>query len=138
MTNGVFRNDDLLAELPFMQLTGKGSVDLPRAEIDYGLKARVLEKPEFASGATEEELEEFTEAVIPLKITGSLAAPSIKPDVEGMLKQRAKQELEDRLFDSLLGGGDDETTDEGTTDKKKKKKKDREDRLEDALKDIFN
>ena len=135
VTDGVFRNDDLLAELPFMQLTGKGSVDLPKAEVDYKLTARVLEKPEFASGATEEELKEFTEAVIPLRISGPLASPSVKPDVEGMLKKRVKKELEDRLFDKLLGGDDDEVVDEETTDKKKKKKK--EDVLEDALKDIF-
>ena len=139
VTDGVFRNNDLLAELPFMRLTGKGSVDLPKAEIDYRLTARVLERPEFASDATEEELKEFTEAVIPLKITGPLAAPSIKPDVEDMLKREVKKEIEDRLLDSLLGGGDDEATDEAGTDKKKKKKKKKktEDVLEDALKDIF-
>ncbi len=34
VTDGIFRSDNLLAELPFMQLTGKGSVDLPAAEID--------------------------------------------------------------------------------------------------------
>ena len=141
VTDGVFRNDDLLAELPFMRLTGKGSVDLPKAEIDYKLTARVLEKPEFASGATEEELKEFTEAVIPLRISGSLASPSIKPDVEDMLKRELKKKAEEELLDRLLGGRDDEAgdeeaaSDEETTDKKKKKKK--EDLLEDALKDIF-
>lgn len=141
VTDGVFRNDDLLAELPFMRLTGKGSVDLPKAEIDYRLTARVLEKPEFASGATEEELKEFTEAVIPLRISGPLASPSIKPDVEDMLKRELKKKAEEELLDRLLGGRDDKASDEEaagdeeTTDKKKKKKK--EDLLEDALKDIF-
>jgi len=137
VTDGIFRNNDLLAELPFMRLTGKGSVDLPKAEIDYQLTARVLEKPEFASGATEEELNEFTEAVIPLRISGPLASPSIKPDLEGMLKQKVRDELEDRLLDKLLGGDDEEAV-EGETTEKKKKKKDKEDILEDALKDIFD
>jgi AsmA protein len=67
VTDGVFHNDDLLAELPFMRLTGKGSVDFAAAEIDYRLSARILESPEFAQDATAEELEEFTEAVIPLR-----------------------------------------------------------------------
>lgn len=138
VTDGVFRNNDLLAELPFMRLTGKGSVDLPKAEIDYRLTARVLEKPEFASGATEEELKEFTEAVIPLRISGPLASPSVKPDVEGMLKKRVKKELEDRLLDKLLGGDEPETeTEAGDAETTEKKKKKKEDVLEDALKDIF-
>jgi AsmA protein len=102
----VFHNDDLLAELPFMRLTGKGSVDFAAAEIDYRLSARILESPEFAQDATAEELEEFTEAVIPLRITGPLADPSIKPDIEDMLKEEVKKEAKKKLFDRLLGGDD--------------------------------
>ena len=98
---GVFSSDDLFAELPFMQLTGKGSVNLVAGEIDYRLSARVLEKPEFAGDVTEEELEDFTEAVIPLRITGPLAAPSIKPDVEAMLRKEVEKKVKDKLEDKL-------------------------------------
>jgi AsmA protein len=101
VSDGVFRNDDLMAELPFMQLTGKGSVDFAVAEIDYRMSARVLKKPEFVQDATDEELEDFTEAVIPLRITGPLAAPSIKPDVEAMLKKEAEKKIKDKLRDKL-------------------------------------
>jgi len=138
VTDGVFRNDDLLAELPFIRLTGEGTVDFPRAEIDYRLNARVLDKPEFAADATAEELEEFTEAVIPLRITGPLAAPSIKPDVEGMIKARAKQEIRkerDRLLDRLLGGEDEDAA-EG--EEQVEEEKDAEDEIKDALKNIFD
>ncbi len=139
--DGVFRNDDLFAELPFMQLTGSGSVDLAAAKIDYRMTARILERPEFAQGASETELEEFTEAVIPLKITGPLADPKISPDIEKMLKQEAKKKIRERLTDKLLGGGDDaegetEAGTEAETTGEKKKKKDR-DKLKDALKDII-
>ena len=108
--DGVFHNDDLIAELPFMQLTGKGKVDFAAGEVDYRLTARVLEQPEFAEGATEEELEEFTEAVIPLKITGSLLDPTIAPDVEAMLREEVKEKVEDEIKDLLrkkLFGDDD-------------------------------
>ncbi len=135
VTDGVFRNDDLLAELPFMQLTGNGTVDFVAAEVDYRMMARILERPEFVQGATEEELEEFTEAIIPLKITGPLADPSIAPDVEEMLKEKVKEEIEKRLLDELFGG-DDEAEDEATGDESKKKKKDR-DKIKDALKDLI-
>jgi len=135
VTDGVFRNDDLLAELPFMQLTGNGTVDLAAAEVDYRMTARILERPEFVQGATEEELEEFTEAIIPLKITGPLADPSIAPDVEEMLKEEVKEEIKERLLEELFGG-DDAAEDEATGDEPKKKKKDR-DKVKDALKDLI-
>ena len=99
--DGVFRSDDLFAELPFMQLTGKGSVDLAAAEMDYRLSARVLKKPEFAGGMTAEELEDFTEAVIPLRIDGPLADPSIQPDIEEMLKDELEEKVRDKLEDKL-------------------------------------
>ncbi len=35
LTNGVFKNDDLLAESDLMKVTGKGTVDLVQEQIDY-------------------------------------------------------------------------------------------------------
>ena len=101
VTDGVFRNDDLFAQLPFMQLTGKGSVDFAAAEVDYRMTARILENPEFAADATAEELDEFTEAKIPLRITGSLADPKIAPDIEEMLKDEVKEKVEEEIKDKL-------------------------------------
>lgn len=103
VTDGIMRSDDLFAELPFMQLTGAGTVDIPAATVDYGLTARVLERPEFLEGATEEELDEYTEAVIPMKITGPLASPSIQPDLERLLRNRVEDEIKDKLQDKLKG-----------------------------------
>jgi len=110
VTNGVFRNDDLFAQLPFMQLTGKGSVDFAAAEVDYRMTARILDNPEFVADVSPEELEEFTEAEIPLRITGPLADPSIAPDIEEMLKKEVKKKVEDEIKDKLLKKlfGDDE------------------------------
>jgi len=139
VTDGVFHNDDLLAELPFMQLTGKGDVDFAAAEVDYRLTARILERPEFVEGASEEELEEFTEAVIPLRITGSLAEPSIRPDIEEALKEEVKKEVKKQLLEQLLGGEEDatdEATDETAGDEEPEKKSDK-DKLKDALKGLI-
>jgi AsmA protein len=141
VTKGVFRNEDLLAELPFLQLAGKGSVDLVKAEIDYSMQARVLERPEFVGGASEGELKDFTEAVIPLKISGSLNSPSIRPDINGMLKAEVKKvvdekrdELKDRLVNKLLGSGEKgKDGEETTTDDKEEKEE-----LEDRLKKLFD
>ena len=107
VTDGVFRSDDFLAEMPFMQVTGRGSADLPDATVDFRMSARVLDKPELASAASAEELEDLTKTVIPVRISGPLSDPSIKPDVEDMLKQRIEDEVKDKLKDKLkdLFGG---------------------------------
>ncbi len=99
--DGVMQNDDFFAELPFMQLRGRGSVDLAEATVDYGLTARVLERPESLSGVTQEELDDFTEAEIPLKITGSLESPSVRPDFEKLIRDRVEDEIEDKIKDKL-------------------------------------
>ena len=147
VTDGVMRNDDLVAKLPFMQLTGSGNVDLAAATIDYSLIARVLERPDALENVTEEELEDFTEAVVPLAITGSLTSPSVKPDIEKLLKKRVEKELKDRLFDRLLGGDEEKETApteeaegeapaEGEPEEEPQEE-DIEDQLKDKLKDLF-
>lgn len=103
VAEGVMHSDDLFAELPFMQLSGSGRIDLPTATIDYNMMARILEKPEFMQDASPEEIEEFTETAIPLKITGPLASPSIEPNLEAFLKQRVEDEIKDKLKDKLKG-----------------------------------
>lgn len=99
--NGVMRNDDLAAELPFMRLTGSGDVNIPQGTVDYSLQARVLNKPDAMAGATPEEINDFTKTVIPLKITGSLASPTVRPDVESLLRQRVEEEIKEKLEDKL-------------------------------------
>jgi AsmA protein len=103
VANGVLSSDDLFAELPFMQLTGSGSINIPAATVNYAMNARILERPEFLQNATPEELDEFTEAVIPLKITGPIASPRIKPDLEKLLKKQVEDEIKELLKDKLKG-----------------------------------
>lgn len=137
VTDGIMRNDDFVAELPFMQLAGKGSVNLVEASVDYDMTARILERPELAGAASEQELAELTEASIPLKITGPLASPSIRPDIGGMLKDRLRDEAEQALRDRLLG---DEETAEGEAPPESLEdalKQKAEEELGDKLKDLF-
>lgn len=101
VNDGVVRNADLRADLPFMQLTGTGTVDLVSATLDYALQARVLDKPEFMGDVSAEELNDFTSTVIPLRITGPLASPSVQPDMEKLLRDRVEDEIKDRLKDKL-------------------------------------
>ncbi len=105
VANGVLTNDDFSAALPFLQLTGNGTVDIAAGSVDYRMRARVLERPEFLEGASAAELDEYTEAVIPLKIEGPLTDPSIVPDIGGLVREQLKQEIDqrtDELRDRLL------------------------------------
>lgn len=119
VTDGIFENTDLLIRLPFLQLTGSGIVDLPAAQLNYSVEARLLDNPELMSGLSEAELADFTKTVVPVKITGSLNSPSIRPDIEAVFRQQVegafeeqKEELKNRLFDRLFGGGEEEQADE--------------------------
>ena len=143
VTDGVFTNNDFLAELPFLQLNGKGLVDLNTSEVDYSLEVRVLDRPEFMAGATAEELADFTETVVPLKITGPLSSPSVRPDIEGIFRGRVeeaieeqKEELKNKLLDRLLGTG--KPPEEGDPDAEEVTEEDPEEQLKkDLLKKIF-
>jgi AsmA protein len=101
VTDGVMSNDDFVADLPFMQLTGNGDVDLPAGTVDYSLRARVYKKPEVMEGATAEEIEDFTKTVIPLKVSGPLTAPKVRPDIEELLRTRVEEEVKEKLQDKL-------------------------------------
>jgi AsmA protein len=136
--DGIFENEDLMIRLPFLQLTGKGFVDLPAAHVDYAVQARVLDKPELMSGVTDAELADFTKTVVPVRITGPLASPSVRPDIEAVFRQQVegaleerKEELKNRLFERLGGGDEKKQTDESQPDEQTG---DEEESLEEQLK----
>ncbi|MDX1482303.1 MAG: AsmA family protein [Woeseiaceae bacterium] len=145
VTDGVMRSENLLAQLPFIRVTGGGTIDLVAAEIDYSVQARVLENPELMSVASEEELADFTQALIPIRIRGPLSSPTFRPDIEGIFRQeveraidRKKDELRDQLMDRLLGGEPEEDAAAGEgADTAPQKEKDLEDELKDRLREIF-
>jgi AsmA protein len=130
VTDGVMRNDDFFAELPFMQVSGKGTVNFVEATVDYTVTGRFLEKPEFVGDVSQDELDDFTKAVIPFRVTGPLADPDIQPDVEEMLKDRAEEEAKKLIMDKLFED-DEEPPAEG---EEPQEEKDVEDQLKDEAK----
>lgn len=101
VTDGVMRNDDFVADLTFMQLTGRGDVDIGAGTVDYDLRAKVYDTPEALELATQEEINDFKKAEIPLEVTGSLTSPKIRPDVEALLLQQVEDEIKDKIEDKL-------------------------------------
>jgi AsmA protein len=110
---GVLRNDDLLADMTYIKVKGKGTLALESQAIDYRLVTEVYKLP----AGEEEALGDLKAAEIPVTITGTLADMKVRPDVEGYLKARFKKKVDDKV-------------DEKKEELKKK--------LNDKLKGLFN
>jgi AsmA protein len=106
MKNGVLSNNDLNVAMQYLKVTGQGTVDIPASTLDYKLLAAVLKIPR--EGADAAQVQDLVDAEIPVKITGSLTDPKVRPDLEGYLKNELKQrvdkekgKVEEKLKDKL-------------------------------------
>ncbi|CAN5217256.1 AsmA family protein [soil metagenome] len=99
---GVVRNDDLVAQLPFLYVTGQGRIDLPESAVDYRLLATVAEKPELTA---QSDAGNLTGKTIPVAVTGTFADLKVRPDIGGALV-RARDRIETEIRERLGGGRD--------------------------------
>ncbi len=91
MKNGVITNKDLQAKSPLLRVNGKGKVDLPKDKIDYLLTTTLVGSLQGQGGKG---LKDLSGIPIPVRISGSLADPSYRPDLEAALSAKAKQQIE--------------------------------------------
>jgi AsmA protein len=108
VADGVFTTNDLVAATQILRVNGKGSADLPAGQVDMRLDASILKAAEGRDLAPD--LADAAGLVIPVRVTGALSDPTIRPDVSAMAKaviqqkvDEKKQELEDKLRDQLKG-----------------------------------
>jgi AsmA protein len=92
MKNGVLANNDLSVAMDYLRVTGEGTIDLPGEALDYRLLATVLKIPR--EGADASQMQDLVDAQIPVKVTGALTDPKVRPDIEGYLKNEVKQRVE--------------------------------------------
>lgn len=100
--NGVLANNDLDVSMQYLKIGGKGTLDLPASTLDYQLMATVLKLPR--EGVDTAQMQDMVDAEIPVKVTGSLADPKVRPDIAGYVKGRAREELkkqEEKLKEKL-------------------------------------
>ncbi len=90
---GVVNNKDLVAALQYLKVTGQGSANLASDAVDYRLNATVLKIP--AEDKLAEQTQDLSGLTIPVRISGSLTDPIVRPDVEGLLKEKAKQVIDE-------------------------------------------
>ncbi len=95
---GVISSDDLDISTAVLKITGAGAVSLAEQTLDYRLKAKVQEAP--PTDATQD-LGQLRGATIPLRIAGTLSDPKVSVDMEDVLVDQAKKELEDAVMEKL-------------------------------------
>ncbi len=114
--NGIVTTETLSAKAPFMRIIGNGTVNLPKETLNYLVKTKIVGSDKGQGGA---ELTELNGLTIPVKLTGSYMDPKIALDLQSLLEQKAKAEIEkkkeevvedikkkaeDKLKDSILKG----------------------------------
>jgi AsmA protein len=109
--DALLTNKDLKGVLDFMNITGSGTVNLLDDKIDLDLKATMVDGPKLQSDPL---MAKYAGQSLPLHATGTMAEPSVLPDVGALAKQRAsdeankaldeqKQKAQDKLKDKLKG-----------------------------------
>jgi AsmA protein len=82
VAGGVATTNDLNIVSQQLRVTGKGSANLATQAIDYQVTATVLK----GTGGTL--------AAIPVGITGTFDNPKVRPDLQGIARERVKQEID--------------------------------------------
>lgn len=93
MNDGVLSNNDLNVAMQYLKVTGQGTVDIPNGKLDYRLITTVMKIPREGAAAAAE-AQDLVDAEIPVKVTGALTDPKVRPDLEGYLKTEVKQRVE--------------------------------------------
>lgn len=81
--NGIVSNSDLKMNGPFTQVTGAGTVNLPKSSLDY--RAQVLIS------------ENRNDPPVPVRIHGPLSKPGFSVEWDKILKDRAQKEVTKRV-----------------------------------------
>ncbi|ACV35607.1 AsmA family protein [Candidatus Accumulibacter phosphatis] len=84
---GVARSDDLSGQSPLLKVTGAGSIDIATERIDYLVKAAPVGAIPIGHGRT---LTVLRGVAVPVRISGSLAAPEYSVDLAQLAVESAK------------------------------------------------
>jgi AsmA protein len=88
---GIADTHDITMASQVLKITGQGNANLPAKTVDLSLLADTLK------------MAGNTPLKIPVKVTGSLTDPTVKPDIEALAKGQLKEKLKDVLQDKLKG-----------------------------------
>jgi AsmA protein len=92
--NAVLTNRDLNGKLDFMTLAGAGTVNLLSQAVDFDLKATFVDGPALKA---DPDMAKYAGSTVPLRVTGTVAAPTVLPDFGALVKARVQQEVSKKL-----------------------------------------
>ncbi|MGI9257816.1 MAG: AsmA-like C-terminal region-containing protein, partial [Gammaproteobacteria bacterium] len=98
VTDGIARTGDLQASTSFMDVNGRGQLDLTNQDINFDLVATVTDRIEIDGCQT---MDPLVGDSLPLRLTGNLAAPVVRPDFQEIIRNRARESLEERFQERL-------------------------------------
>ncbi len=126
IASGVLENQDFILSSPLLRIVGDGRVDLVNNVIDYTIKPVLVTSLE-GQGA-DQDLSDLSGIPVPVRLSGSLDAPSWKVDIAAALKESQKEridekkdELKQRLFDKVLGDDEEDAGPEELADGEEQK-----------------
>jgi len=100
--NGILTNKDLLAKSPFIRVEGGGKVNIVQENLDYTVKAVIVNTSKGQGGKGLEDLEGVP---IPVHLKGPWAKPEWRVDLAKVLadkqKERLQQKLEEKVQEQL-------------------------------------
>jgi AsmA protein len=98
VTDGIARTQDLEATMAFMAVQGRGQSDLVSRELNYDLVATLTGSIAITNC---DSMDRLIGDSIPVRVTGTILAPSIQPDYRELVRGRIRDELQDRLRERL-------------------------------------
>jgi AsmA protein len=99
LDKGVLRNDDLQIATDFLKVHGGGTLDLTTEALDYKLVASVYKLPPAGNAGARSGVDSLKAADVPLLVTGTLASPTVRPDIEAFAKGQLRQEVQQKAGD---------------------------------------
>jgi uncharacterized protein involved in outer membrane biogenesis len=98
VTDGIARTSDLQASTSFMNVNGRGQLDLTNQDVNFDLVATLTNGIEIDRCET---MDPLVGDSIPLRLTGNLSAPVVRPDFQEIIRNRARESLQERFQERL-------------------------------------
>ncbi|HXS79014.1 MAG TPA: AsmA family protein, partial [Gammaproteobacteria bacterium] len=92
--DALLTNRDLNGTLDFMTVDGSGTVNLLDDKIAFDLVAKMVDGPVLQSDPA---MVKYAGKTLPLKVTGTIDAPSVLPDFSAIVRQQISQGVDDKV-----------------------------------------
>jgi AsmA protein len=96
--DALLTNRDLNGTLDFMTVAGSGTVNLLDDTIAFDLVAKMVDGPVLQSDPA---MVKYAGKELPLKVTGTVDAPSVLPDFSAIVRQQVTQEVQEEVDEEV-------------------------------------